>query len=103
MCECLKRGFRPHVVCQCQSTHIAAHMILAGMGISFLPRSIVDTLPDSGLFSKPVVGLRPISTSVLVWEERTSLSPCGKLFIELSRSMLTGEPSSIPGEPAPEI
>lgn len=101
--ECLKRGFRPHVVCQCQSTHIAAHMILAGMGISFLPRSIVDTLPDSGLFSKPVVGLRPISTSVLVWDERTSLSPCGKLFIELSRSMLTGEPSSIPGEPAPEI
>ena len=81
--ECLRHGFRPRIVCQCYSTHIAVQMILAGFGMSFLPRSITATVPGSGLYSKPIEGLTAMSSSILVWNENTFMSHCGRLFVEL--------------------
>lgn len=81
--ECLRHGFRPRIVCQCTSTHIAVQMILAGFGMSFLPRSITETVPGSGLYSKPIAGMDAHSSSMLVWNENTFLSQCGRLFVEL--------------------
>ena len=81
--ECLRHGFRPRIVCQCYSTHIAVQMILAGFGMSFLPRSITATVPGSGLYSKPIEGLDARSSSILVWNESTFMSHCGRLFVEL--------------------
>ncbi|MBQ6622610.1 MAG: LysR family transcriptional regulator [Mogibacterium sp.] len=83
--ECLRNGFRPRVVCQCYSTHVAVQMILAGFGMSYLPRSIVDTVPGSGLYSKPIRGLQPVSSSMLVWNENTYMSRCGRLFVNLDK------------------
>ncbi len=83
---CQQHGFLPRIVCQCYSTHIAIQMVLAGLGIIYLPRSLTDTVPGSGLYSKPVAELHPVSSSMLIWDDNVYMPPCARLFIELVQS-----------------
>lgn len=81
--ECLKNGFQPNVVCQCYSTHIAVQMVVRKFGIGFMPRSIIETVPGSGVYSKSIHGLNAASSSLMLWNEYTMRSSCGKLFVEM--------------------
>ena len=81
--ECQRHGFLPKVAVQCFSSHIAVQMVLAGFGVSFLPRSIADTVPGSGIYSKPIRDLHPVSPSMLVWNENTYMPPCGRIFLQM--------------------
>lgn len=66
LAECRKQGVSPNIVCQCYDTPMAMQMVQAGFGISFLPRSILSTHPDSGIYSKPVEGIHVLSCPVLL-------------------------------------
>lgn len=82
--ECQRKGFTPNTICQCYDTPMAIQMVQAGFGVSFLPRSVVDNLPHSNIYSKPVLGLEAKSYPMLVWSDSMYHSKCVKQFIAMA-------------------
>ena len=88
------------MVCQCYDTPMAMQLVQAGFGVSYLPRSIVQTLPtDSGVYSKPVQGLTARSYPVLVWADNLYYAACVKRYLALAGGVGESgeEPVSLPG------
>ena len=81
MKECRRSGFEPNVPCQCYDTPMAMQLVRSGFGISFLPHSIVETHPISGIYAKPLRGIPAKSYPVLVWSDDVQGAPCVQRFI----------------------
>lgn len=82
--ECQRAGFSLEVVCQCYDTPMAMQLVQAGFGVSYLPRSIVKTMPHSGVYTKPVQGVEAKSYPVLVWAENIYYASCVKRYIAMA-------------------
>ena len=82
--QCQRSGFSLNVVCQCYDTPMAMQLVQAGFGVSYLPRSIVKTMPRSGVYSKPVQGVEAKSYPVLVWAEQIYYASCVKRYIAMA-------------------
>lgn len=82
--ECQRNGFSPNVVCQCYDTPMAFQLVQSGFGVSFLPASIVDAQPNSGVYAKPVRGLSAKSCAVLAWDEHGYLPGSVELFTQFA-------------------
>ena len=98
--QCQRAGFSLNVVCQCYDTPMAMQLVQAGFGVSYLPRSIVQTLPrNSGVYSKPVQGLAARSYPVLVWADNLYYASCVKRYLALAGGVGESgeEPVSLPG------
>ena len=67
MKECRRSGFEPNVPCQCYDTPMAMQLVRSGFGISFLPHSIVETHPNSGIYAKPLRGIPAKSYPCLLY------------------------------------
>lgn len=80
---CQKLGFSPRIVCQCYDTTTELHLIQAGFGIGYLPRSIVELFPSSGLYTKPVEGLNSVTYPSLVWLNKGYYSGSMRAFLTL--------------------
>ena len=74
--ECQRSGFTPNVTCHCYDTPMAMQLVRSGFGISFLPHSIVETHPNSGIYAKPLRGIPAKSYPVLVWSDDVQGAPC---------------------------
>ena len=90
--QCQRLGVSLNVVCQCYDTPMAMQMVQAGFGVSYLPRSIVQTMPDSGLYSKPVQGVVGKSYPLLVWADNVYYAGCVRRYI----AMAGGEDGTTP-------
>ena len=83
--QCQRAGFSPNVVCQCYDTPMAMQLVQAGFGVSYLPRSILQTLPKrSGVYSKPVQGLTARSYPMLVWADNLYYASCVKQYLAMA-------------------
>lgn len=80
---CQKKGYEPNVVCHCYDTPTVMQMVQAGFGVGFLPRSIVETSPNAGVYSKPVRGVSERSYTVLVWNDDAYRFNSVRLLTEL--------------------
>ncbi len=80
--ECQRSGFTPNVVYQCYDTTMPMQLVQSGLGVSFLPESIVETLPHAGIYAKPIQGLNEKSYAVLAWSETGYLSGSVELFTQ---------------------
>ncbi|MBR3561878.1 MAG: LysR family transcriptional regulator [Oscillospiraceae bacterium] len=80
--ECQRSGFTPEVVYQCYDTTMPMQLVQSGLGVSFLPESIVETLPHAGIYAKPIRGLNEKSYAVLAWNETGYLSGSVELFTQ---------------------
>lgn len=69
--ECQRVGFSPNVVCQCYDTPMSMQLVCSGFGVSFLPGSIVETMPGSGVYAKSIRGISERSYAVLAWSENS--------------------------------
>lgn len=81
--RCQQNGFTPNTVCRCYDSPMAMQLVQAGVGVSFLPRSIVEVLPGAGLVSKPIEGLDVKSFPILVWSDRLYYAGCVRRFLAL--------------------
>lgn len=81
--ECQKKGFSLNTVCRCYDTPMAMQLVQAGIGISYLPRSIMDTHPTADLYTKPIRGMSAKSYPTLVWSSDIYYASCVKLFLEI--------------------
>lgn len=81
--ECQRQGFTPNATFQCYDTPMAMQLVQAGFGISYLPRSIVETQPHSGLYTKPIQGISILSYPTLVWSSNLYYASCVKRFLAI--------------------
>lgn len=82
--ECQRAGFSLSVACQCYDTPMAMQLVQAGFGLGFLPRSIVETHPNSGIYTKPIRGVSAKSYPMLIWSDNLYYANCVKQFITLA-------------------
>lgn len=82
--QCHRAGFDINVVCQCYDTPMAMQMVQAGFGVGFLPRSIVETHPHSGIYTKPIQGINVKSYPMLIWSDNMYYASCVKRFIAMA-------------------
>ncbi len=78
--ECQLCGFTPNIVCQCYDTPMSMQLVQSGFGVSFLPESIINTLPHSGIYAKSIRGLVERSYVVLAWNDNSYQSASVELF-----------------------
>lgn len=81
--ECQRQGFTPNTTFRCYDTPMAMQLVQAGFGVSYLPRSIVETQPHSGLYTKPIQGISVLSHPTLVWSSNLYYASCVKRFLAM--------------------
>ena len=81
--ECQRQGFTPNTTFRCYDTPMAMQLVQAGFGVSYLPRSIVETQPHSGLCTKPIQGISVLSYPTLVWSSNLYYASCVKRFLAM--------------------
>ena len=74
--ECQRQGFTPNTTFRCYDTPMAMQLVQAGFGVSYLPRSIVETQPHLGLYTKPIQGISVLSYPTLVWSSNLYYASC---------------------------
>ena len=79
--ECQRQGFTPNTTFRCYDTPMAMQLVQAGFGVSYLPRSIVETQPHLGLYTKPIQGISVLSYPTLVWSSNLYYASCVKRFL----------------------
>ena len=81
--ECQRQGFTPNTTFRCYDTPMAMQLVQAGFGVSYLPRSIVETRPHLGLYTKPIQGISVLSYPTLVWSSNLYYASCVKRFLAM--------------------
>ena len=81
--ECQRQGFTPNTTFRCYDTPMAMQLVQAGLGVSYLPRSIVETQPHLGLYPKPIQGISVLSYPTLVWSSNLYYASCVKRFLAM--------------------
>lgn len=81
--ECQRQGFTPNTTFRCYDTPMAMQLVQAGFGVSYLPRSIVETQPHLGLYTKPIQGISVLSYPTLVWSSNLYYASCVKRFLAM--------------------
>lgn len=81
--ECQRQGFTPNTTFRCYDTPMAMQLVQAGFGVSYLPRSIVETQPHSGLYTKPIQGISVLTYPTLVWSSNLYYASCVKRFLAM--------------------
>lgn len=81
--ECQRQGFTPNTTFRCYDTPMAMQLVQAGFGVSYLPRSIVETQPHLGLYTKPIQGISVLSYPTLVRSSNLYYASCVKRFLAM--------------------
>ena len=81
--ECQRQGFTPNTTFRCYDTPMTMQLVQAGFGVSYLPRSIVETQPHSGLYTKPIQGISVLSYPTLEWSSNLYYASCVKRFLAM--------------------
>lgn len=84
--ECQRCGFSPTIVCQCYDTPMAMQLVQSGFGVSYLPESIVKTMPHSGIYAKAIEGLREAFSVVLAYDQHAYRSGSVELFLHFQEN-----------------
>ena len=84
--ECQRAGFSPNIVCECYDTPMAMQLVQSGFGVSYLPESIVKTMPRSGIYAKPIEGLREAFSVVLAYDQNAYRSGSVELFLHFQEN-----------------
>lgn len=81
--ECIEQGFTPNIICECYDTSIAMVLVMKGVGLSYQPRSIVQTLEHPKVYVKPIKDLETKTYPTLIWDDSPYLSRSVRLFLSL--------------------
>ena len=84
--ECQRCGFSPNIVCQCYDTPMAMQLVQSGFGVSYLPESIVKTMPRSGIYAKDIEGLKEPFYVVLAWDKNAYHSGSVEHFLRFQEN-----------------
>ena len=89
--ECQQRDFAPNIVCQCYDTPMAMQLVQSGFGVSFLPESIVKTMPRSGIYAKGIRGLSESFYVILAYDDKAYHSGSVERFLRFEAKEIPPE------------
>ncbi|TGA98927.1 LysR family transcriptional regulator [Sporolactobacillus shoreae] len=81
--ECRRLGFEPNIICECSSVSITIALVIAGIGVTILPKSVLSafSVADIELFDLPDITVQ--SDVGLIWLKNRYLTKKAQRFIEL--------------------
>ncbi|WP_141433995.1 LysR family transcriptional regulator [Bacillus sp. 03113] len=87
--ECRRLGFEPNIISECSSVAITIALVVAGIGVTILPKSVLSSFPisDIELFDMPDTTVQ--SDVGIVWLKNRYLSKSARRFIELFKKEST--------------
>lgn len=84
--ECRRLGFEPNIICECSSVSITIALVIAGIGVTILPKSVLSafSVADIELFDLPDITVQ--SDVGIIWLKNRYLTKKAQRFIELFES-----------------
>ncbi|MCQ2010197.1 MAG: LysR family transcriptional regulator [Sporolactobacillus sp.] len=84
--ECRRLGFEPNIVCECSSVSITIALVIAGIGVTVLPKSVLSafSVADIDLFELPDITVQ--SDVGIIWMKNRYLTKKARQFIELFKA-----------------
>ncbi|MET1249415.1 LysR family transcriptional regulator [Sporolactobacillus sp. STCC-11] len=81
--ECRRLGFEPNIVCECSSVSITISLVIAGIGVTILPKSVLSafSVADIKMFELPDITIQ--SDVGIIWLKDRYVTKKARRFIEL--------------------
>ncbi|THF84207.1 LysR family transcriptional regulator [Cohnella fermenti] len=76
-------GLNPSILCECSSVAIIIAFVAAGIGVTLLPRSVIDSFPLGDIVVRGIADADFQSEVGIVWLKDRYLSKSAQRFIEL--------------------
>ncbi|RUS49029.1 LysR family transcriptional regulator [Cohnella sp. AR92] len=76
-------GLYPSILCECSSVAIIIALVAAGIGVTLLPRSVIDSFPLSDIIVCSITDADFQSEVGIVWLKDRYLSKSAQRFIEM--------------------
>lgn len=83
--ECRRFGFEPTIICECSSVAIIIALVVAGIGATILPKSVMASFPISQIKLLDLTNTSFQSEVGIVWLKDRYLSRSARSFIETFR------------------
>ena len=83
--ECQKHGFTPHIFCQCNSASTAMTLVAQGLGLSYQPKMVVDTMTSQNLYGKCIQDFENTMFPAILRKKDAYMSGALKVFLSLFR------------------
>ncbi|MFF2878124.1 LysR family transcriptional regulator [Gottfriedia sp. NPDC057991] len=80
--ECRRFGFEPNFVFECPNAAILTSLLIAGIGASILPKSMVSFISNSHIKVIDILDITIQSDSAVIWLKDRQLSKSAERFIE---------------------
>ncbi|MBP1934538.1 LysR family transcriptional regulator [Ammoniphilus resinae] len=80
--ECRRFGFEPNIVCECSSVAIIIALVVAGIGATILPKSVMSSFPILEIKMLDILDATFQSDVGIVWLKERHLSKSSQAFID---------------------
>jgi len=80
--ECRRFGFEPNIVCECSSVAIIIALVIAGIGATILPKSVMSSFPISQIKMLDIFDASFQSDVGIVWLKERHFSKSARAFID---------------------
>jgi len=85
--ECRSFGFEPNFTCECSSVAIIIALVVAGIGATILPKSVMSSFPISEIRMLDIPDTSFQSEVGIVWLKNRYLSKSAQAFIDTFRPL----------------
>ena len=86
--ECEKYGFTPRILCQCNSASTAMIFVMQGLGLSYQPKTVVDTMTNSHLYGKEFHDFESYMRPAIMLNRDGYTSEAIRIFLSLFQAEL---------------
>ncbi|MBS4214203.1 LysR family transcriptional regulator [Neobacillus rhizophilus] len=83
-----RQKLQPIIIGECSDMHVLMEMVKGGMGVTIVPKSVLEVYGNSGLYSTPIRDANLISSLGVIWLENHFVSASAKNFIKLVNEYL---------------
>ncbi|MDB5084379.1 MAG: LysR family transcriptional regulator [Bacilli bacterium] len=84
--ECRSFGFEPNFICECSSVAIIVALVVAGIGASILPKSVMSSFPIAEIQMLDIPDTSFQSDTGVVWLKNRYLSKSARTFINIVKT-----------------
>lgn len=79
--ECQRQGVNPRVLCQCNSAATILVLVAQGLGMSYQPKTVVDSMSNSHLYGKKIKDFERFTYPVILLNRNTYISGATRTFL----------------------
>ncbi|MET3695792.1 DNA-binding transcriptional LysR family regulator [Bacillus oleivorans] len=80
--ECKRHGFYPKIVCDCPDAAMLLALVDAGVGVTLVPKSTLNTLPTKNTLTVEINDSALLSESAVIWLKDRYLSKSARFLLQ---------------------